>query len=81
MSEDDDRMLRYNTQIMAIYSDREFHRKKMEELEEQRLKIVRAKQMYCRLSGGHEIITQIESGMYGEPYRVCKRCELDIDGG
>ena len=79
MSEDDDRMLRYNTQIMAIYSDREFHRKKMEELEEQRLKIIRAKQMYCRLSGGHEIITQIESGMYGESYTVCKRCELDMD--
>jgi methylphosphotriester-DNA--protein-cysteine methyltransferase len=79
MSEDDDRMLRYNTQIMAIYSDREFHRKKMEELEEQRLKIVRAKQMYCRLSGGHEIITQIESCMYGESYRVCKRCELDLN--
>lgn len=79
MSEDDDRMLRYNTQIMAIYSDREFHRKKMEELEEQRLKIVRAKQMYCRLSGGHEVIIQIESCMYGESYRVCKRCELDLN--
>ena len=76
---DSESMLRYNNQITNIYREQESCRQKMEELEEQRLKIVRAKQMYCRLSGGHEIITQIESCMYGESYRVCKRCELDLN--
>jgi len=75
---DSESMLRYNNQITNIYREQESCRQKMEELEEKLLKIVRAKQMYCRLTGGHEIITQTESGIYGESYSVCKRCELEM---
>lgn len=52
-------------------------RKKIRALEKEKMKVISEKQQYCSKHPGHDYVTEIETGPYGERYTYCKICYKD----
>ena len=69
----------YNKRITLLRKEKVEHMKKVEEIQCEIKKMENRKQEFCKSSlGGHTYRTVIEEGPYGERYRVCISCGIEV---
>ena len=69
----------YNNRISRLLKTKLEYMKKVEEIQKEINNTQRLKQDFCNVTlGGHTLREEREDGPYGERYRVCSTCGLDV---
>lgn len=68
----------YNNRISRLRNMKLEYMKKTEEKECEIKEIQMRKHNFCKSVGGHNFREEIEGGIYGERYKVCATCGLEV---
>lgn len=68
----------YNNRISRLRKEKMEYIMKTEEKGKEIKQVQILKQNFCRSVGGHILREELEDGLYGERYKVCTTCGLEV---
>jgi hypothetical protein len=68
----------YNNRISSLRKEKMEYIMKTEEKAKEIKQVQILKQTFCKSVGGHTFREELEDGLYGERYKVCTTCGLEV---